>query len=104
MVNYFALHLGLMMDSHLGLIIEAHLGLMMDLSLVPQMASLMVPTMEKLWVHCLVFQLDTMLELSWVLLMVLLMVIQMACLRDKHLQYHLYVLMVKHLAWMKASY
>ena len=47
---------------------------------------------------------DKMLELSWVLLMVLLMVIQMACLRDKHWQYHLDLLMVKHLAWMKASY
>ena len=32
------------------------------------------------------------------------MVIQMACLRDKHWKYHLDLLMVKHLAWMKASY
>ena len=57
-----------------------------------------------LWVNCLVFQLDKMLELSWVLLVVLLMVIQMAGLRDKHWKYHLDLLMVKHLAWMKASY
>ena len=68
------------------LILEAHLGLMMY------------------WVHCLVFQLDKMLELSWVLLVVLLMVIQMACLRDKHWKYHLVLLMVNHLAWIKASY
>ena len=86
------------------LIIEAHLGLMMDLSWVPQITPLIIPMMTNLWVHCLVFQLDTMLELSWVLLMVLLMVIQMACLRDKHWKYHLDLLMVKHLAWMKASY
>ena len=66
------------------LIIEAHLGLMMDMSWVPQNAPLMVPMMENLWVHCLVFQLDKMLELSWVLMMVLLMVNHMACLRDKH--------------------
>ena len=68
------------------------------------MAPLMVPMMANLWVHCLLFQLDKMLELSWVLLIVLLMVIQMACLRDKHWKYHLVLLMVKHLAWMKASY
>ena len=36
--------------------------------------------------------------------MVLLMVIQMACLRDKHWKYHLDLLMVKHLTWTKASY
>ena len=60
--------------------------------------------MANLWVHCLVFQLDKMLEPSWVLLVVLLVVIQMACLRDKHWKYHLDLLMVKHLAWMKASY
>ena len=86
------------------LIIEAHLGLMMDLIWVPQMAHLMVPMLANLWVHCLVFQLDNMLELSWVLLMMILMVIQMECLRDKHWNYHLDLLMVKHLAWMKASY
>ena len=63
MVNYLALHLGLMMESHLGLIIESHLGLMMDLSWVPQIAPLMVPIISNLWVHCLVFQLDKMLEL-----------------------------------------
>ena len=85
------------------LIIEAHLGLMMDLSWVPQIAPLMVPMMTNLWVNCVVFQLDKMLELSWVLLVVLLMVIQMACLRDKYWKYHLDLLMVKHLAWMKAS-
>ena len=56
------------------------------------------------WVHCLVFQLDKMFELIWVLLMVLLVVIQMAWLRDKHWQYHFNLLMVKHLAWMKALY
>ena len=28
----------------------------------------------------------------------------MACLMDKHWQYHLDLLMVKHLAWIKASY
>ena len=66
------------------LTIEAHLGLLMDLSWVPQITPLIIPIMENLWVHCLVFQLDKMLELSWVLLMVILMVIQMACLRDKH--------------------
>ena len=60
--------------------------------------------MENPWVHCLLFQLDNMLELIWVLLMVLLMLIEMACLRDKHWQYHLDLLMVKHLARMKASY
>ena len=86
------------------LITEAHLGLMMDLSWVPQNAPLMVPMMANVWVHCLVFQLDKMLQLIWVILMVLLMVIHMACLRDKHLQYHLDLLMVQHLAWMKASY
>ena len=86
------------------LIIEAHLGLMMDLRWVPQITPLMVPTIENLWVHCLVFQLAKMLELSWVLLMVLFMVIQMACLRDKHWQNHLDLLMVKHVDWMKASY
>ena len=47
---------------------------------------------------------DKMFELIWVLLMVLLMVIQMAFLRDKHWQYHLDLLIVKHLVWMKASY
>ena len=76
---------------------------MMDLSWVPQIAPLIVPMMEKPWVHCLVFQLDKMLELRWVLLMVLLVVIQMAYLRYKHWQYHLDLLMVKQLAW-KASY
>ena len=85
-------------------IIEIHLGLMMDLSWVPQITPLIISMMANLWVHCLVFQLDKMLELSLVLLMVLLMVIQMACLRDKHWKYHLDLLMVKHLAWMKASY
>ena len=85
------------------LIIEAHLGLMIDLSWVTQITSLIIPMMANLWVHCLVFKSDKMLELSWVLLMVLLMVIQMACLRDKHWKYHLDLLMVKHLAWMKAS-
>ena len=60
------------------LIIKAHLGLPMDLIWVTQITPLMVPMMENLWVHCLVFQSDKMLELSWVLLMVLLMVIQMA--------------------------
>ena len=64
--------------------IEAHLGLMMDMIWVPQMAPLIVPMMSNPWFHCLVFQLDKMLELSWVLMMGLLMVIQMACLRDKH--------------------
>ena len=68
------------------LIIEAHLGLMMDLRWVLQYAPLIVPMVANLWVHCLVFQLDKMLELSWVLLMVLLMVIHMACLRDNHCQ------------------
>ena len=86
------------------LIIEAHLGLIMDLSWVPQITPLMVPMMANLWVHCLVFQLDKMLELRWVLLVVLLMVIHMACLKDKHYKYHLDILMVKHMAWMKASY
>ena len=86
------------------LIIEAHLGLMMDLSWVSHITPLLVPIMANMWVHCLVFQLDKMLEPSWVLLMVLLMVIQMECLRSKHWQYHLVLLMVKHLAWMKASY
>ena len=68
------------------LIIEAHLGLIMDLSWVPQMAPLMVPMIANMWFHCLVFQLDKMLELSWVLLMVLLMVVQMKLLRDKNWQ------------------
>ena len=86
------------------LIIEAHLGLMMDLRWVSQITPLIILIMANLWVHCLVFQLDKMLELSWVLLMVILMVIQMACLRDNHWKYHLVLLMVKHLAWMKASY
>ena len=86
------------------MIVEAHLDLMTDLRWVPQITHLMVPMMANLWVHCLVFQLYKMLELRWVLLMVLLMVIQMACLRDKHWKYHLDLLMVKHLAWMKASY
>ena len=85
------------------LIIEAHSGLMMDMSWVPQIAPLMVPMMANLWVHCSVLQLDKMLELSWVLLMVHFMVIQMACLKDKHWKYHLDLLMLKHLAWMKAS-
>ena len=62
---------------------------MMDLSWVPQMATFIVPMMENPWVHCLVFQLDKMLKLRWVLLMVLLVVVQMACLRDKHWQYYL---------------
>ena len=60
------------------LIIEAHLGSMMNMSWVPQISPLMVPMMANLWVHCLVFQLDNMLELSWVILMVILMVNQMA--------------------------
>ena len=72
MVKYLALNLGLTMESHMGLIIETHLGLMMDLSWVPQMAPLIVPMMANLWVHCLVFQLDKMLELQWVILMVFL--------------------------------
>ena len=38
----------------------------------------MVPMMAKLWVHFLVFQLDKMMELSWVLLMAPLMVPMMA--------------------------
>ena len=74
MVKYLALHLGLMMGSHLGLIVEAHLRLMMDLRWVPQIAPLIVTMMANLWVHCLVFQLDKMLELIWVLMIVLLMV------------------------------
>ena len=86
------------------LIIEAHLVLMTDMSWVPQIVPLMVPMMANLWVHCLVFQLDKMLELSWFILMVLLMVIQMTFFRGKHWQYHLYLLMVNHLAWMKVSY
>ena len=86
------------------LILEAHLGLMMHLSWVPQITPLITTMMANLWFHCLVFQLDKMLELSWVLPVVLLMVIQMACLRDKHWKYHFDLLMVKHLAWMKASY
>ena len=60
------------------LILEAHLGLMIYLSWVPQITPLIFPMMENLWVHCLVFQLDKMLELSWVVLMMLVMVIQMA--------------------------
>ena len=68
----------------MGLIIESHVGLMMELIWVPQMAPLIVPMMKNPCVHFLVFQLDKMLELRWVILMVLLMVIQMACLRDKH--------------------
>ena len=88
----------------MGLIIESHLDLMMDLSWVPQMSPLIVPMMENQWVDCLVFQLYKMLELSWVLLMVLLVVIKMACLRDKNWQYQLDLLKVKHLAWMKASH
>ena len=71
MVNYLALHVGLMMESQLGLIIEAHLVLMMDMIWVPQIAHLMVPMMANLWVHFLVFQLDKMLGLSYVILMVL---------------------------------
>ena len=86
------------------LILEAHLGLMMYLRWVPQITPLIIPMMANLWVRCLVFQLDRMLELRWVLLMVFLMVIHMACLRDKHWKYHLDLLMMKHLAWMKASY
>ena len=86
------------------LIIDAHLDLMMDLSWVHQINPLTIPMMANLWIHFLVFQLNKMLELRWVLLMVLLMVIQMACVRDKHWQYHLDLLMVKHLAMMKASY
>ena len=77
---------------------------MMDLSWVPHIAPLFVPIMANPWDHCLVFQLDKMLELRWVLLMVLLVVIQMILLRDNHCQYHLDLLMVKHLAGMKASY
>ena len=77
---------------------------MMALSWVPQMAPFIVPMMANLLVHCLLFQLDKMLELCWVLLMVRLVVIQMACLRDKQWQYHLYILMVQHLDWIKASY
>ena len=86
------------------LILEAHLGLMMYMSWFPHITSLIKSMMANLWVHCLVFQLDKMLELSWVLLVVLLMVIQMACLMDKHWKYQLDLLMVKHLAWIKASY
>ena len=86
------------------LITEAQLGLIMDLRWVPQITPLIIPMMANMWVHCLAFQLDKMLELSLVLLVVLLMVIQMACLRDKHWKYHLDSLMVKHLAWIKASY
>ena len=66
MLKYLALHSGLMMESHLVLIIKSHLGLMMDLSWVTQIAPLMVPMMANLWVHCLVFHLDNMLELRWV--------------------------------------
>ena len=98
MMKYLALHLVLMTESHLGLIIEAHLDLMMYLIWVPQISPLMVLMVANPWVHCLVFQLDKMLELSWVLLMVLLVVILMACFRDKHWQYHLDLLVVKHLA------
>ena len=61
----------------MGLIIEAHLGFLMDLSWVFLMAHLIVPMMENLWVHCLMLQLDKMLELSWVLLVVILTVIKM---------------------------
>ena len=86
------------------LILEAHLGLMKYLIWVPQITPLIIPMMANLWVHSLVFHLDKMLELIWVLLVVLLMVIQMECLRVKHWKYHLDLLMVKHLAWMKASY
>ena len=103
MVKYLDQHLGLIMESQLGFIIEAHLGFLMDQSWVFLMDHLIV-MIANLWVHCLVFQLDNMLELSCFLLMGLLMVIQMECLRDKHWQYHLDLLMVKHLAWMKASY
>ena len=80
------------------------MGLMMDLIWVPHITPLIIPMMENLWVNCLVFQLDKMLELSLVLLMGFLMVIQMSYLRDKHWKYQLDLLMVKHLAWMKASY
>ena len=83
-VKYLDLHVGLMMESHLGLIIESHLDLMMDLIWVPHISPSVVLMIANRWVHCLVFQLDKMLELRWVLLMVLLMVIHMACLRDKH--------------------
>ena len=76
----------------------------MKLSCILLMAPFMVPMMANLWVHFLVFQLDKMLELRWILLVVLLMVIHMECLRDKHWQYHLDILKVKHLTWMKASY
>ena len=76
---------------------------MMDMRWVPQITPVIITMIANLWVHCLVFQLDKMLELSWVLLMLLLMVIQMAYLRDKHWKYHLDLLMVKQLAWMKAS-
>ena len=86
------------------LIIEAHLNLMMDLIWVPQITPLITPMMANLWFHSLVFQLDNMLKLSWVILMVCLMVIQMACLINKYWKYHLDVLMVKQLARMEASY
>ena len=79
-----------------------HLELLMELSCILLMDSLMVSIMANLYVHCLVFQLDKMQELSRFILMVLLMVIQMEFLMDKHWQYHLDLLMLKHLAWMKA--
>ena len=78
MVNDLDLQLGLMMESHLGLIIEAHLGFLIDQSWFVLMAHLIIPMLENLWVHCLVFKLDKMLELIWVLLAMILMVIQMA--------------------------
>ena len=78
MVNHLALHLGLMIESHLGLIIEAHLELMMDMSWVFLVTHLIVPMTGNPWVHCLVFRLDNILELSWFLLVLLSMVIKMA--------------------------
>ena len=93
-----------MTESHLGLIIESHLDYMMGLRWVPQITPSMVPMMANPWVHCLVFQLDKMLKLRWVLLLVLLMVIHMARLKDKHRQYPLDLLKVKNLAWIKASF
>ena len=71
MVKQLALNLGLMMDSCLGLIIGAHLVLLVDISWFFLMAHLIAPMMAILWVHCLVFQLDNMLGLSWVLLMLI---------------------------------
>ena len=48
----------------------------------------------------LLIHLDKMMDVSWVLHMVLFM----DYLRDQHLEYHLYLLMVKHLYLMKESF